>query len=90
MDFVLSREQLCDPLSSEGQGALVLQGWGAGNAGFGEFAAAGTTQSPVVSILRAQHRHHSSPRISPGAWKVSQHLEWGVLGSALSSGDQLN
>lgn len=58
---------------------------GAGNAGFGEFAAAGTTQSPVVSVLRAQHGDHSSPRISPEAWKVSQDLEWG-----LSGGDQLN
>lgn len=50
--------------------------------GFGEFAAAGTTQSSVVSILRAQRGHHSSPRISPRAWKLSQDLEGRVLVSA--------
>lgn len=39
-------------------------GLGAAEEWFGEFAAAGTTQSSVVSVLRAQHRAHSSPRIS--------------------------
>lgn len=46
---------------------------------FGEFAVAGTTQSSVVSVLRAQPRdgfqftciHPPSLRISPGAWKLS-------------------
>lgn len=51
--------------------------------GFGEVAAAGTTQSSVVSVLRAQHRDHPSPRISPRAWKVSQDPECRVLGCAL-------
>lgn len=58
-------------------------GLGAAEECFGEFAAAGTTQSSVVSVLRAQHRVHSSPRISLGAWKVSQDFECRVLGSAL-------
>lgn len=39
-------------------------GLGAAEEWFGEFAAAGTTQSSVVSVLRAQHGAHSSPRIS--------------------------
>lgn len=51
---------------------------GAGNAGFGEFAAAGTTQSPVVSVLRAQHGDHSSPRIFP--WSLE-----GVTGPRVGS-----
>lgn len=50
---------------------------------FGEFAVARTTQSSVVSVLRAQHGdgfqftyiHSLSLRISSEAWKLSWDLE---------------
>lgn len=61
---------------------------------FGEVAVAGTTQSSVVSVLKAQHGdgfrftciHSPSPRISPEAWKLSWDLESKVFISALVGG----
>ena len=81
---------------------MVVGNWGIFR--FGEFAVAGTTQSSVVSVLRAQHGggfqftciHSPSPRISPEAWKLSWDLESKAFISALfggvgmSCGAQLN